>query len=79
MDTINVFWIGTLVFILIVLLTVFYLKSASILVSNNKLSYTIEMQEDIDYAIDGVPGNLIDDENYSIASDTVSDLIFKDD
>lgn len=79
MDTINAFWIGTLVFILIVLLTVFYLKSASILVSNNKLSYTIEMQEDIDYAIDGVPGNLIDDENYSIASDTVSDLIFKDD
>ncbi|MGP8330041.1 MAG: hypothetical protein ACT6FF_06950 [Methanosarcinaceae archaeon] len=74
----NAFWIGTLVFILIVLLTVFYLKSASILVSDNKLNYTIEIKEDVNYAMDGVPGNLIDDENYSTASDTVSNLIFKD-
>ncbi|HJH31423.1 MAG TPA: hypothetical protein C5S50_04430 [Methanosarcinaceae archaeon] len=75
MDIITAFGIGALAFVLIVLLTAFYLKSALILVPDNKRSYIIETQEDVADVMDDMPDNIendmADDKNDPDAPETV--------
>ena len=52
MNTIIAFGIGAVVFVLIVLLTAFYLKSASVLTSANNKDNVINMQDDVEDADD---------------------------
>ncbi|MDO9517291.1 MAG: hypothetical protein Q7J10_04485 [Methanosarcinaceae archaeon] len=52
MNAITAFGIGALVFVLIVLLTAYFLKSASFLESTTNKGYTIETQEQVDDEID---------------------------
>ena len=52
MNVITAFGIGALVFILIVLLTAYFLKSSSFLESAANKGYTIEAQEQVDDEID---------------------------
>ncbi|MGP8320981.1 MAG: hypothetical protein ACT6FE_01445 [Methanosarcinaceae archaeon] len=75
MDAINAFGIGVLVFVLIVLLTAFYLKSASVLLFNHKqgCGCIIETQENIDGVMDDMPDNIMNDDNYTNAIETVQE------
>ncbi len=52
MDSIIAFGIGAVVFVFIVLLTAFYLKSASVLTSATNRDYIIDMQDDAEDADD---------------------------
>ncbi|NOR48275.1 MAG: hypothetical protein GQ533_09580 [Methanosarcinaceae archaeon] len=52
MDSITAFGIGALVFVIIVLLTAYSLKSASVLTSATNKDYIIDMQDDAEGADD---------------------------
>ncbi len=52
MDSITAFGIGALVFVIIVLLTAYSLKSASVLTSATNKDYIIDMQDDAEDADD---------------------------
>nr|QNO48081.1 hypothetical protein NKOHCHHF_00006 [Methanosarcinales archaeon ANME-2c ERB4] len=52
MDSITAFGIGALVFVIIVLLTAYSLKSASVLISATNKDYIIDMQDDAEDADD---------------------------
>ncbi|HJH28934.1 MAG TPA: hypothetical protein C5S51_04475 [Methanosarcinaceae archaeon] len=52
MNAIIAFGIGAVVFVFIVLLTAFYLKSASVLTSATNRGYIIDMQDDTEDADD---------------------------
>lgn len=54
MDTITAFGVGAMVFVIIVLLTAFSLKSTSIMVSAANKSSTVETQESDDDVVDDV-------------------------
>lgn len=54
MDTITAFGVGAMVFVIIVLLTAFSLKSTSIMVSAANKSFTVETQESDDDVADDV-------------------------
>ena len=52
MDSITAFGIGAVVFVIIVLLTAYSLKSASVLTSATNKDYIIDMQDDAEGADD---------------------------
>ena len=60
MDTITAFGIGAMVFVIIVLLTAFSLKSTSIMVSAANKGNTIETQESVDDVTDDVDDDVND-------------------
>ena len=60
MDSITAFGIGALVFVFIVLLTAYSLKSVSVLASATNKGYTIETQEYVNDVIDDVVGDVND-------------------
>ena len=69
MNAIIAFGIGAVVFVIIVLLTAFYLKSASVMTSATNKDYVIDMQDDAEDADDtlddmkvhGAPGAVSED------------------
>ncbi len=67
MDSITAFGIGALVFVIIVLLTAYSLKSASVLTSATNKDYIIDMQDDAEGADDK-----LDDMKVHSAPETVS-------
>ena len=60
MDPITAFGIGALVFVIIVLLTAYSLKSVSVLASATNKGYTIETQEYVNDVIDDVVSDVND-------------------
>ncbi len=60
MNVITGFGIGALVFVIIVLLTAYSLKSASVLTSSTNKGYTVETQKSVDDMIDDVVSNVND-------------------
>ena len=68
MNLIIAFGIGVLVFVLIVLMTAYFLKSASIVFSGNNRNDVIEMQEDEEDTDD-----LLDDLKDQVMPETVSE------
>ncbi len=60
MNVITAFGIGALVFVIIVLLTAYSLKSASVLTSSTNKGYTVETQKSVDDMIDDVVSNVND-------------------
>ena len=69
MNVITAFGIGVLVFVFIVLLTAYFLKSASVLESATDKRYTITTQEHVHGAID----DRVDDVDDRDTSKTVSE------
>lgn len=69
MDPITAFGIGALVFVIIVLLTAFSLKSASVPASSANKGYTIETQE----SIDDLTNDVVGDANDQDTPETVSE------
>ncbi len=60
MNVITAFGIGALVFVIVVLLTAYSLKSASVLTSSTNKGYTVETQKSVDDMIDDVVSNVND-------------------
>ena len=60
MNAITAFGIGAVIFVFSVLLTAFYLKSASVLTSSTNKGYTVETQKSVDDMIDDVVSNVND-------------------
>jgi len=60
MNAITAFGIGAVIFVFSVLLTAFYLKSASVLTSSTNKGYTAETQKSVDDMIDDVVSNIND-------------------
>ncbi len=60
MNVITAFGIGAVIFVFSVLLTAFYLKSASVLASATNKDYTVETQKSVDDMIDDVVSNVND-------------------
>ena len=60
MNVSTAFGIGALVFVIIVLLTAYSLKSASVLTSSTNKGYTVETQKSVDDMIDDVVSNVND-------------------
>ncbi len=69
MDPITAFGIGALVFVIIVLLTAFSLKSASVLASSANKGYTTETQE----YVDDLTNDVVGDGNVQDTPETVSE------
>ena len=69
MDPITAFGIGALVFVIIVLLTAFSLKSASVLTSSANKGYTTGTQE----YVDDLTNDVVGDVNNQDTPETVSE------
>ena len=69
MDPITAFGIGALVFVIIVLLTAFSLKSASVLASSANKGHTTETQESVDDLTNDVVGDVNDQDTPETVSE----------